>query len=106
MPVVVRHKRKDSLDFLEERSDEVGDLEYVETVEDLEMPGNKVADNSEINLEQELEMKRKILEAKKRNLEIKMRDLELERMKVDKEENSKIAKKLDSTQDITPAFRG
>ena len=78
MPSVVRHKRKDSLDFFEARSDEAENIDYIEEeAEDLG-PEGAVKNQSKINLEYELEMKKRDIEC----LELVMK--EEERKHVDK----------------------
>ena len=83
MPSVVRHKRKDAF---EARSDESGNIDYIQEEEEVSEPEGVVKKKSKINLEYELEMKTRILEMKKRDLELKKRNLEMKERKADVEE--------------------
>merc|ERR550532_2984509 len=63
MPWVVRHKRKDAF---EARSDESGNIDYIQEEEEVSEPEGVVKKKSKINLEYELEMKTRILEMEER----------------------------------------
>ena len=77
MPAVGRHKRKD---FLEARSDEAGNIDYIGEEEDLG-PGGVVKKESKSSLEHDLEIKKRILDIKMGDLDMKMRDLEMRKRK-------------------------